>query len=74
MVLVVTEKANLTFENIRDFAKVSKEVVNDFGKINKIITNYTPKTPAGSCPECGSSLIFEEGCKKCHICGFSACG
>jgi ribonucleoside-diphosphate reductase alpha chain len=27
------------------------------------------------CPDCGSShLAFEEGCMKCHICGFSACG
>ncbi len=27
------------------------------------------------CPDCGSShLAFEEGCKKCHVCGYSACG
>jgi ribonucleoside-diphosphate reductase alpha chain len=25
------------------------------------------------CPECGSMLIFEEGCVKCHACGFSEC-
>ena len=26
------------------------------------------------CPDCGSfSLIREEGCKKCHACGYSAC-
>ena len=29
----------------------------------------------GSCPECGSSqLAYEEGCVKCHVCGFSECG
>ena len=29
----------------------------------------------GSCPECGSGqLAYEEGCVKCHVCGFSECG
>src|SRR6266566_4337829 len=25
------------------------------------------------CPECGKSLVFEEGCVKCHACGYSEC-
>lgn len=29
---------------------------------------------ADLCPECGSvSFVFEEGCKKCHSCGYSMC-
>jgi len=29
----------------------------------------------GSCPECSAGqLSFEEGCVKCHICGYSQCG
>jgi len=28
----------------------------------------------GACPECGSSLEFEEGCVKCKACGYSECG
>lgn len=29
----------------------------------------------GSCPECGAGqLAYEEGCVKCHLCGFSECG
>ena len=28
----------------------------------------------GACPDCGSQLEFAEGCKKCHICGYSECG
>lgn len=29
----------------------------------------------GSCPDCGAGqLSFEEGCVKCHICGYSECG
>ena len=26
------------------------------------------------CPDCGSRLFYEEGCQKCHNCGFSKCG
>src|SRR5581483_3655608 len=26
------------------------------------------------CPSCGNAtLVFEEGCKKCHSCGYSEC-
>ncbi|MGD8361064.1 MAG: LAGLIDADG family homing endonuclease, partial [Gemmatimonadota bacterium] len=29
----------------------------------------------GSCPDCGSGqLAYEEGCMKCHVCGYSECG
>ncbi|HIF23656.1 MAG TPA: TSCPD domain-containing protein, partial [Gemmatimonadetes bacterium] len=29
----------------------------------------------GTCPECATGhLAFEEGCKKCHVCGYSECG
>jgi ribonucleoside-diphosphate reductase alpha chain len=29
----------------------------------------------GTCPECAAGhLTFEEGCKKCHVCGYSECG
>jgi ribonucleoside-diphosphate reductase alpha chain len=29
----------------------------------------------GACPECGGGqTAYEEGCMKCHICGFSECG
>jgi ribonucleoside-diphosphate reductase alpha chain len=26
------------------------------------------------CPECGQTISFEEGCQKCHFCGFTKCG
>ena len=29
----------------------------------------------GSCPDCGAGqLSYEEGCVKCHVCGYSKCG
>lgn len=28
----------------------------------------------GTCPECGASLIFQEGCMLCQTCGYSRCG
>ncbi|HSM05359.1 MAG TPA: vitamin B12-dependent ribonucleotide reductase [Longimicrobiales bacterium] len=29
----------------------------------------------GSCPDCGAGqLAYEEGCVKCHVCGYSQCG
>ena len=32
------------------------------------------KTQADLCPECGeATFVFEEGCKKCHSCGYSMC-
>jgi hypothetical protein len=26
------------------------------------------------CPECGSAVIMQEGCKKCSSCSWYACG
>ena len=40
-------------------------------------TGYVDRNAAalGACPSCGSShLAYEEGCKKCYVCGFSECG
>jgi len=28
----------------------------------------------GECPECGSKMAIEEGCKKCYSCGYAVCG
>jgi ribonucleoside-diphosphate reductase alpha chain len=27
-----------------------------------------------TCPECGQTVSFEEGCMTCHFCGFTKCG
>ncbi len=34
-----------------------------------------PESFFGSCPDCGAGqLSYEEGCVKCHVCGYSECG
>jgi ribonucleoside-diphosphate reductase alpha chain len=42
-------------------------------KKGPILGKYVPIFLRGACPECGGSLIFEEGCVKC-LCGYSDCG
>ena len=38
------------------------------------VVDHTAQT-LGACPDCGSGqLAFEEGCKRCYVCGFSECG
>jgi ribonucleoside-diphosphate reductase alpha chain len=32
------------------------------------------ETSAMECPNCGGTLVREEGCKKCYGCGFAVCG
>ena len=34
----------------------------------------TEKAPVGVCPDCGSPLVYEEGCRICKQCGYSSCG
>ena len=39
-----------------------------------IVGASSSKIHADLCPECGSaSFVMEEGCKKCHSCGYSMC-
>ena len=34
---------------------------------------HLAKNMAGQCPDCGSLLANEEGCYKCHSCGYTKC-
>ncbi|MCF8061076.1 MAG: vitamin B12-dependent ribonucleotide reductase [Deltaproteobacteria bacterium] len=55
--------------------------------ISRILENRYLKDDAGrtgrktensllgeTCPDCGQTISFEEGCMTCHFCGFSKCG
>jgi ribonucleoside-diphosphate reductase alpha chain len=43
--------------------------------VQRVLKNYVgeEKTKGDLCPECGSTLIMTEGCKKC-LCGYAKCG
>lgn len=34
---------------------------------------HLAKNLAGQCPDCGAILAYEEGCFKCHSCGYTKC-
>lgn len=35
---------------------------------------YRNSLAGETCPECGQTISFEEGCMTCHFCGFTKCG
>ena len=35
---------------------------------------HTKSLLGETCPECGQTISFEEGCMTCHFCGFTKCG
>ncbi len=42
--------------------------------IDDVVMSAHARSHADLCPECGSaSFVTEEGCKKCHSCGYSMC-
>ena len=43
------------------------------GEVEASLKESFPIFLRGACPECGGSLLFEEGCVKC-LCGYSDCG
>ena len=52
------------------FASKEKEIhIRYFHKADSKSLKISQK----ACPECGSSLIHQEGCEFCQICGFSRC-
>ena len=45
-------------------------------RVHKLVFHKDVKERAvshGACPECGSSLIMQEGCMHCGACGYSKC-
>ena len=55
------------YNKIAEAAKVAAGAVNP-GAQPRNVSQYKLK-----CPACTSILSFEEGCVKCHSCGFSQC-
>ncbi len=52
-------------------------VPNSHNPVLKEEDNGLPVTPESSglgCPDCGSVLIYQEGCLVCRACGYTKCG
>jgi len=37
-------------------------------------SGYANTLKGKTCPDCGQTISFEEGCMTCHYCGFTKCG
>jgi ribonucleoside-diphosphate reductase alpha chain len=44
------------------------------GQIHQWRDKYGNSLLGETCPECGQTISFEEGCMTCHFCGFTKCG
>jgi ribonucleoside-diphosphate reductase alpha chain len=56
--------------------RVQATAVQDLGTAKKLDIGARPRNVSQyklKCPSCASALAFQEGCVKCHSCGFSQC-
>jgi ribonucleoside-diphosphate reductase alpha chain len=55
---------------------ISRVLENRYLKDKKRKKNGGPKNSllGETCPDCGETISFEEGCMTCHFCGFTKCG
>jgi ribonucleoside-diphosphate reductase alpha chain len=54
---------------------ISKVLEKRYLKDQKPTTHkYANSLLGETCPECGQTVSFEEGCMTCHFCGFTKCG
>jgi ribonucleoside-diphosphate reductase alpha chain len=51
---------------------LEKRYMNDQKKKNG--RKHRQSLMGETCPECGQTISFEEGCMTCHFCGFTKCG
>ena len=63
----ICNRANLTDKELTVHTKY-------FHKSNPELHKQPQQFAQGVCPDCGSTLWFEEGCANCRACGYSRCG
>jgi ribonucleoside-diphosphate reductase alpha chain len=73
----VKGEVKVEFEDVRNNSALQNNTKEEEGLILPIkqasLKESFPIFLRGACPECGGSLLFEEGCVKC-LCGYSDCG
>lgn len=64
----------MPIQSIMKLEDKCNDVITSFNKaIWKVLSKYAPNDSTESCPECGSKVVREGGCKHCSSCGWSAC-
>jgi len=61
---------------IEQISKCDLEIVSFAKAVSRVLKKYIPdNTKTGvSCPECKiGQIVYQEGCKKCNNCSYSAC-
>ena len=69
------EKYTAEKEGVQETLPLGVEVAAGGTQLQAAPGADLPNSFLGSCPECGAGqLSYEEGCVKCHVCGYSECG
>ena len=74
------EQYLLEKEGIQEELAINTPVSSTSGAQPQANPGYSSHQPngehlLGACPACNASqLAYEEGCKKCYVCGYSECG
>jgi len=67
------EEVEETKEPVKVVHKVDQVPKVDHDKIVREVKAIVSGRQPTSCPDCGSTLAMEEGCLKCHSCGYTKC-
>ena len=63
-------------EIIKQLDRSSGHMLDLPAQLGKLLKSFMAGTQYGfasTCPECSGKLVFEEGCERCHECGYSKC-
>ena len=70
----VVEKRLINDSMVPAFVESSKVAMKHSNDDENVIAEIKPHgNIVGVCPDCGGALRHEEGCMKCHSCGYSKC-
>ncbi len=77
---VVSSCADAISKSLESYLALQKNGhLNGFSSSNpELLVSNNPgknirKSVGGVCPDCGGTVEFSEGCKKCQLCGWSKC-